>query len=125
MIELKGASTASDIWSLGCTVIELLTGKPPYADNPNGLSGTLHVYIVCFVSDFIVIVMYRIVEDASPPLPPNCSEALKDFFAQCFNKDPTKRPSAEELFEHPWLKDTWVELKVGSGRCFFYDFLAY
>lgn len=58
------------------------------------------------------IVMFRIVDDAAPPLPDNCSEALQDFFAQCFNKDPAKRPSAEELFEHPWLKDTWVELKV-------------
>ncbi|KAF8316810.1 kinase-like protein [Clavulina sp. PMI_390] len=94
VIELNGASPASDIWSLGCTVIELLTGKPPYADIPNGMS-----------------VMFRIVDDASPPLPVNCSDALKDFFSQCFNKDPSKRPSAEELFEHPWLKDTWVELK--------------
>lgn len=39
VIELKGASTKSDIWSLGCTVIELLTGKPPYADIANSMSG--------------------------------------------------------------------------------------
>lgn len=39
IIELKGPSTASDIWSLACTVIELLTGKPPYADKANGMSG--------------------------------------------------------------------------------------
>jgi serine/threonine protein kinase len=41
VIELKGASYASDIWSLACTVIELLTGKPPYSDVPNSMSGTL------------------------------------------------------------------------------------
>ena len=41
VIELKGASQASDIWSLGCTVIELLTGRPPYADIPNGMSGNV------------------------------------------------------------------------------------
>lgn len=40
VIELKGASTKSDIWSLGCTVIELLTGRPPYGDIPNAMTGT-------------------------------------------------------------------------------------
>ena len=39
VIELKGASTKSDIWSLACTVIELLTGKPPYSDVGNSMSG--------------------------------------------------------------------------------------
>lgn len=41
VIELNGASFASDIWSLGCTIIELLTGKPPYADISNGMTGEL------------------------------------------------------------------------------------
>ena len=40
VIELKGASAKSDIWSLGCTVVELLTGRPPYGDIANAMTGT-------------------------------------------------------------------------------------
>ncbi|KAJ7592858.1 kinase-like domain-containing protein [Mycena floridula] len=90
VIELKGASPKSDIWSLACTVIELLTGKPPYADIGNSMS-----------------VMFRIVEDDMPPIPEGCSEPLRDFLIQCFDKDPTERPTAELLCEHPWLKKNW------------------
>ncbi|KAH7890826.1 hypothetical protein F5I97DRAFT_1975393 [Phlebopus sp. FC_14] len=94
VIELKGASTKSDIWSLGCTVIELLTGRPPYGDIANSMT-----------------VMFRIVEDEMPPLPEGCSEALQDFLRQCFNKNPELRPDAETLCEHPWLKKNWDALK--------------
>ncbi|KAF8265070.1 kinase-like domain-containing protein [Lactarius quietus] len=90
VIELKGASTKSDIWSLGCTVIELLTGRPPYGDIGNAMT-----------------VMFRIVEDESPPIPERFSGPLLDFLKECFHKDPAMRPSAEQLFEHEWLKNHW------------------
>ncbi|KAI9306784.1 kinase-like domain-containing protein [Cunninghamella echinulata] len=86
VIELEGASTKSDIWSLGCTLIELVTGKPPYAD---------------LIS---MSAMFRIVEDDYPPLPDNISKEMQDFLLCCFQKNPNERPTAKELKEHPWLK---------------------
>lgn len=42
-----------------------------------------------------------------PPIPDGCSPLLRDFLIQCFHKDPSMRPSAELLFEHPWLAENW------------------
>ncbi|KAL7417452.1 kinase-like domain-containing protein [Mrakia frigida] len=99
VIQMEGASTASDIWSLGCTVIELLTGKPPFAEIHNGMA-----------------VMYRIVEGGPPPFPENASPELKSFLSQCFEKDPTMRPSADVLFEHDWVKPHLALNKVSRLR---------
>ena len=106
VIELKGASRASDIWSLGCTVIELMTGRPPYADIPNGMSGENNLRSVIKVrSNTRLVVMYRIVDDPMPPIPEDWSPFLQDFLRQCFRRDPADRPSAVELSEHEWLKE--------------------
>lgn len=60
--------------------------------------------------------MFRIVEDDSPPIPEHFSEPLVAFLKECFHKDPAKRPSAEELFEHEWLKNHWGLNKVRGGE---------
>lgn len=85
VIELSGATTASDIWSVGCTVIELLQGRPPY-HNLDPMPA-----------------LFRIVKDDYPPLPNQASPALRDFLMQCFQKDPNLRISAGKLLKHPWL----------------------
>ncbi|KAI7876909.1 kinase-like protein, partial [Lichtheimia hyalospora FSU 10163] len=90
VIELQGASTKSDIWSLGCTIIEMLTGKPPYA----GM--------------FAMSTLYHIVEDEHPPIPDGISESLLDLLLACFRKDPLERPTAEELMCHPWVSNTMI-----------------
>lgn len=86
IIEMSGGGTASDIWSLGCTVVELLTGQPPYYT-----LGSMQA-------------LFRMVDDAHPPLPPGASAACQDFLLSCFVKDWQKRPTAAQLLQHEWLR---------------------
>jgi len=88
IIELSGPNTACDIWSVGCTIIELLTLKPPYYDIPP------------------MAALYRIVEDEHPPLPEGLSPALRDFLLLCFKKTPNLRHSAKQLLKHRWIART-------------------
>ena len=59
-------STSCDIWSVGCTIIELLTGNPPYYD--------MLQYPALF----------HMVEDKHPPLPDGISNDCKDLLLKCF-----------------------------------------
>jgi serine/threonine protein kinase len=61
VIEMAGWSSASDIWSVGCTIIELLTTKPPYFDLAP------------------MAALFRIVQEDHPPLPQRMSP-VKPFF---------------------------------------------
>ena len=71
--------------SVGCTVIELLEGRPPYHRlDP-------------------MPALFRIVNDEHPPLPEGASPAVRDFLLQCFQKDPNFRVSARKLLKHPWI----------------------
>ena len=86
VIEQKGnISPKCDIWSLGSTIVQLLTTRPPYYEFEP------------------MAAMFRIVTDDCPPLPSWISEHLKNFLLKCFTKDPAKRPSAKELLQHPWI----------------------
>ncbi|CAN8106471.1 unnamed protein product [Discula destructiva] len=85
IIQLSGATSASDIWSVGCTVIELLQGRPPY----HNLAA--------------MPALFAIVNDDHPPLPEGVSAAARDFLMQCFQKDPNLRVSARKLLKHPWI----------------------
>jgi len=93
-------TSACDIWSLGCTIIELLTGFPPYYDN----SG--------------ITALFRMVEDPHPPLPAeDASETLKDFLLFLFVKDPVKRPTAKDCLDHKWVRNAQnLSSKRGSWK---------
>ena len=86
VIEMCPATPAADIWSVGATIIELLTGSPPYFELA------------------AMPALFRIVQDACPPLPKDMSAALEDFLRQCFRKDPGTRMSAKHLMSHAWIR---------------------
>ncbi|KAG8995688.1 hypothetical protein FRB94_008863 [Tulasnella sp. JGI-2019a] len=92
VIEQTGATTASDIWSVGCVVIELLEGKPPYH----------------FLQPMPAL--FRIVQDDCPPIPEGASPVVKDFLYHCFQKDCNLRISAKKLLRHPWMVSTRRQL---------------
>lgn len=86
----EGLCTASDIWSLGATIIELFTTNPPYHDlNP---MATLHA----------------IGTDDHPPLPKNISSLARDFLLACFQKESGLRIGAKGLLRHRWLADKGI-----------------
>mmetsp|Transcript_28875 Transcript_28875/g.97340 ORF Transcript_28875/g.97340 Transcript_28875/m.97340 type:complete len:416 (+) Transcript_28875:499-1746(+) len=84
-------STACDIWSLGCTILELTEGQPPHFD----LSP--------------MQALFRIVSDDAPPLPAGASEALRGFLLRCFHRESVLRSTAAALLSHAWLKHTAVQ----------------
>ncbi|XP_021679465.2 MAP3K epsilon protein kinase 1 isoform X2 [Hevea brasiliensis] len=88
VIEMSGVCAASDIWSVGCTVIELLTCVPPYYDLQP------------------MPALFRIVQDDHPPIPDSLSPDITDFLRQCFKKDARQRPDAKTLLSHPWIQNS-------------------
>jgi serine/threonine protein kinase len=85
VIELSGSSTASDIWSVGCTAIELFTTKPPYYELEP------------------VSALFRIATDPSVPYPSGISALFKSFLDECFQRDKNLRIDAARLLRHAWF----------------------
>ncbi|XP_021908132.1 mitogen-activated protein kinase kinase kinase 5 isoform X1 [Carica papaya] len=78
---------AVDIWSLGCTIIEMFTGKPPWSEYEGAAA------------------MFKVMKD-TPPIPESLSPECKDFLRCCFRRNPAERPSAYMLLEHRFLKNS-------------------
>ncbi|KAJ3295791.1 hypothetical protein HK104_002306 [Borealophlyctis nickersoniae] len=89
--EGMGRHGAQDIWSLGCCVLEMVTGRKPWSALDNEWA-----------------VMYHIgISNRHPPLPEadQLSEDGIDFLRRCFTRSGTERPTAQELLDHPWVRD--------------------
>ncbi|KAM0830459.1 hypothetical protein ACQ4PT_066192 [Festuca glaucescens] len=77
----------ADVWALGCTVVEMATGRAPWSDLDNVLAAVHRIGYT----------------DAVPEVPAWLSPEAKDFLAACFARNPRDRRTAAELLEHPFL----------------------
>ncbi|KAK0703766.1 hypothetical protein B0T26DRAFT_657437 [Lasiosphaeria miniovina] len=86
--ENPGHFGAVDIWSLGCVILEMATGRRPWANLDNEWA-----------------IMYNIAQGNPPqlPLPDQLSPLGLDFLKRCFVRDSKKRATAVELLQHEWI----------------------
>ncbi|ETL79390.1 STE/STE11 protein kinase [Phytophthora nicotianae] len=85
-----GRSRKADIWSLGCTVLRLLTGGPLWGDRRFDSQAALLYYIANM--------------EELPPLPDTLSANAREFILACLQIDPSMRPDATELLKYPFAQ---------------------
>ncbi|KAL5541626.1 hypothetical protein UlMin_009336 [Ulmus minor] len=88
-----GHSFSADIWSVGCTVIEMATGKPPWSQQYQEVAALFHIGTT----------------KSHPPIPEHLSAEAKDFLLKCLHKEPDLRPAASDLLQHPFVTGEYQE----------------
>eukprot|EP00672_Neobodo_designis_P024932 CAMPEP_0174848862 /NCGR_PEP_ID=MMETSP1114-20130205/13775_1 /TAXON_ID=312471 /ORGANISM="Neobodo designis, Strain CCAP 1951/1" /LENGTH=835 /DNA_ID=CAMNT_0016083167 /DNA_START=158 /DNA_END=2661 /DNA_ORIENTATION=- len=112
--EAMAYSVAYDIWGIGCTAMELLTGKRPWAH----LSGNALKSLTMLVDEATAIEEALEADEwesgggdgteapvrTCPTLPPGLSDNARSFLESCLKVDPMARLNATALLCHPWIQ---------------------
>ncbi|XP_074570364.1 mitogen-activated protein kinase kinase kinase 18-like [Curcuma longa] len=86
----------ADVWSLGCTVIEIMTGgKHPWSNFSN--------------KDALGAILGIGYGEGTPELPAELSEVCRDFVARCLTRNASERWTAEQLLRHPFLENQSIK----------------
>lgn len=80
-----------DIWALGCTIVEMITGE--------------HAWYVGSCENTWTLMNRIGIGEELPKIPQELSQQGKDFLGKCLVKDPNKRWTAHMLLNHPFIKN--------------------
>ncbi|KAJ9458774.1 Mitogen-activated protein kinase kinase kinase ANP1 [Diplonema papillatum] len=89
MISGMTTDLKSDVWGIGCTVVEMLDGRRPWH----------HVSHL----EAIPLCMFIASSDSSPVLPKQSSDSARSFLSLCFHRDLSLRHSCTQLLQDPWI----------------------
>ncbi|KAJ7967720.1 mitogen-activated protein kinase kinase kinase 2-like [Quillaja saponaria] len=89
----------ADVWALGCTVVEMVTGQAPWPD----------------VSDPVSALYWIGLSGEVPEIPSFMSKQGRDFLSKCLERDPKERWSVGELLKHGFVEETNLVMKEING----------
>ncbi len=85
----KAYGRKHDVWSLGCLVIEMASGKHPWPE-------------VGSLKELLQLLQNR----RCPPIPAGLSPECQHFIKRCCTFNTTQRPTVSQLLGHVFLKDS-------------------
>ncbi|XP_056122959.1 mitogen-activated protein kinase kinase kinase 2 [Rhinichthys klamathensis goyatoka] len=85
VISGEGYGRKADIWSIGCTVVEMLTQRPPWAEY-----------------EAMAAIFKIATQPTNPTLPAHVSDHCRDFLKRIFVES-KQRPAAEDLLRHTFV----------------------
>lgn len=88
-----GHGLKTDIWSMGCVVVQMLSKYPPWKGKCDAR-----------ISQFKLMQLIAECKEPEYTLPDGVSQTARDFLNQCFVTEPKDRPSADDLLRHLFLQ---------------------
>ncbi|TGZ50963.1 Mitogen-activated protein kinase kinase kinase 4 [Temnothorax longispinosus] len=93
--ESSGHGRAADIWSVGCCIIEMASGRRPWSDYDSNYQ-----------------IMFKVGMGETPALPKNLSAEGIDLVKKCLQHDPKKRLTANNLLAHSFARGEYEDVNA-------------